>query len=119
MDKLVETSNRLVAATMEQNVVNRQLAIAGQLPRISIPVFHEDPLQYPSWNSSFCALIDAKFMDARTKLTFLNQYVSGKPKQVVEQYILIGTEDAYQSARALLQERYANFNVVGSAFIKN
>ena len=117
MDKLVETSNRLVAATMEQNLVNRQLAIAGQLPRISIPVFHGDPLQYPSWNSSFCALIDSKFMDARTKLNFLNQYVSGKPKQVVEQYILIGTEDAYQSARALLQERYGNCNVVGSAFI--
>ena len=117
MDKLVETSNRLVAATMEQNLVNRQLAISGQLPRISIPVFHGDPLQYPSWNSSFCALIDSKFMDAQTKLNFLNQYVSGKPKQIVEQYILIGTEDAYQSARTLLQERYGNCNVVGSAFI--
>ncbi|CAH3167848.1 unnamed protein product [Porites lobata] len=53
MDKLVETSSMLVAATMEQNL-----------------------------------------------------YISGKPKQVVDQYMLIGTEDAYQSARKLLKERY-------------
>ena len=34
MDKLVETSSKLVAATMEQNPVNRQLAISGELPKI-------------------------------------------------------------------------------------
>ena len=83
----------------------------------SIPVFSGDPLQYPAWNSSFRALIDSKPMDAQTKLNFLNQYLSGKPKQVVDQYLLIGTEDAYQSARKLLKERYGNCNVVGSAFL--
>ena len=31
--------------------------------------------------------------------------------------MLTGTEEAYQSARTLLQERYGNCNVVGSAFI--
>ena len=31
--------------------------------------------------------------------------------------MLIGTEDAYQSARKLLQERYGNCNVVGTAFM--
>lgn len=117
MDKLVETSSKLVAATVEQNQVNRQLAITGQLPKISIPVFSGDPLQYPSWNSSFGTLIDSKPMDAQTKLNFLNQYLTGKPKQVVDQYLLIGTEDAYQSARKLLKERYGNCNVVGSAFL--
>ena len=117
MDKLVETSTKLVAATVEQNQVNRQLAISGQLPKISIPVFNGDPLQYPAWNSSFNALIDSKPMDAQAKLNFLNQYLSGKPKQVVEQYLLIGTDEAYQSARKLLKERYGNCNVVGSAFL--
>ena len=66
MDKLVETSSILVAATMEQNLVNRQLAISGQLPKISIPVFCGDPLEYPTWSSSFSALIDSKPMDAQT-----------------------------------------------------
>ncbi|KAL9970518.1 hypothetical protein ACROYT_G022905 [Oculina patagonica] len=113
----LEQEQRRKAATVEQNQVNRQLAITGQLPKISIPVFSGDPLQYPSWNSSFGTLIDSKPMDAQTKLNFLNQYLAGKPKQVVDQYLLIGTEDAYQSARKLLKERYGNCNVVGSAFL--
>ena len=67
MVELVESNGKLVAATVEQNRVNRQLAISGQLPKISIPVFSGDPLQYPAWNSSFRALIDS--MDAQTKLS--------------------------------------------------
>ena len=47
----------------------------------------------------------------------LNQYVTGKPKQVVEHYLLIGTEDAYQKARSVLQERYGRCNVLIAAFI--
>ena len=47
----------------------------------------------------------------------LNQYVAGKPKQFVEHYLLIGTDDSYQKARSVLQERYGNCNVVSTAFI--
>ena len=46
-----------------------------------------------------------------------NQYVNGKPKQVVEHYLLIGKEDAYQKARSVLQERYGNCNVLIAVFI--
>ena len=38
-------------------------------------------------------------------------------KQVVDQYMLTEIEDAYQSARSLLKERYGNCNVVGTAFM--
>ena len=117
MDKLVDTNIKLTFATMEQNDVNRQLAISGQLPKITIPVFDGDQVQYPIWNSSFKALIDSKPMDTQTKLNFLSQYVSGKPKKVVEHFLLIGSEDAYKSAKALLHERYGNCNVISSALI--
>ena len=62
IDKLVETSSKLVATTVEQNLVNRQLAISGQPPKLSIPVFSGDPPGYPIWNRSFSALIDFKPM---------------------------------------------------------
>ena len=62
------------------------------------------------------ALVDSRPLEADIKLTMLNQYVTGKPKQVVEHYLLIGTEDAYQKARSVLQERYGNCNVVSAAF---
>ncbi|KAK3729897.1 hypothetical protein QZH41_010715, partial [Actinostola sp. cb2023] len=76
-----------------------------------------DPLQYPVWSSAFKALVDARDWDADTKLNLLNQYVSGGPKQVVEHYLLIGTEDAYVKAKSVLRERYGNPNVVSSAFL--
>ena len=63
------------------------------------------------------ALVDSRPLEADIKLNMLNQYVTGKPKQVVEHYLLIGTEDAYQKARSVLQERYGNCNVVSTAFI--
>ena len=47
----------------------------------------------------------------------MNPHVAGKPKQVVEHCLLIGTEDAYQKARSVLQERYGNWNVVSTSFI--
>ena len=56
-------------------------------------------------------------MDTSTKLNLLNQYVSGKPRQVVEHYLLLGTEDAYQRARSLLHERYGNCNVISTSFL--
>ena len=110
MDKLTE-------ANLEQSTVSKQLFVSGQLPKITIPIFSGDPLQYPVWKSAFNALIDSRPLEADIKLNMLNQYVSGKPKQVVEHYLLIGTEDAYQKARSVLQERYGNCNVVSSAFI--
>ena len=117
MDKLVDVSTKLTTATLEQNYVNRKIAISRQLPNISIPVFDGDPLQYPIWASSFKAFIDSKPMDAQTKLNFLSQFVTGNPKKVVEHFLLIGTENAYHSAKALLYERYGNSNVVSSTLI--
>ena len=75
MDKLVDVSTKLTTATLEQNYVNRKIAICRQLPNISIPVFDGDPLQYPIWASSFKAFIDSKPMDAQTKLNFLSRFV--------------------------------------------
>jgi len=80
-------------------------------------VFGGDPLEYPVWNSAFKALVDSQAMDADSKLNLLNQYVTGSPKQVVEHYLLIGTEDAYSKAKSVLKERYGNPNVVSSAFL--
>ena len=83
MDKLVETSSELVAATMEQNLVKGQLAISGKLPNVSIPFFSGDPLEYPTWNSPFSALIDSKPMDAQTKLNFYISTSQESPKDLL------------------------------------
>ena len=110
MDKLTE-------ANLEQSTVSKQLFLSGHLPKLSISVFNGDPLQYPVWKIAFNALVDSRPLEPDIKLNLLNQHVAGKPKQVIEHYLLIGTEDAYQKARSVLQERYGNCNVVSTAFI--
>ena len=80
-------------------------------------MFIGDPLEYPIWNNTFYALVDSKQMDVQSKINLLSQYVSGKPKQIVDYYILIGTIEACQKARQLLHERDGNQNVVSTAFI--
>ena len=109
MDKLTE-------ANLEQSTVSKQLFVSGQLPKLTISVFNGDSLQHPVRKRMFNALVDSRPLEADIKLNMLNQYVTGKPKQVVEHYLLIGTEDAYQKARSVLQERYGNCNVVSAAF---
>ena len=108
--------SKMAEVTREQNEVNRQLTASSQLPKITVPVFSGDPLQYPLWHNAFHALIDSKPLDTDTKLNYLSQYVTGKPKQVVEHYLLLGTDDAYKRAKELLAERYGNSSVISSAF---
>ena len=107
---------KLTEANLEQSAVSKQLFVSGQLPMLSVSVFNGDPLQYPVWRSAFNTLVDSRPLEPDIKLNVLNQYVTGRPKQAVEHYVLIGTEDAYQKARSVLQERYENCNVVSSAF---
>ena len=117
MNNIANTNSRLVEASLMQARATDNLALSSQLPKMSVPVFTGDPLEYPIWNSTFYALVGSKQMDVQSKMNLLSQYVSGKPKQVVDYYMLIGTNQAYKEARELLHERYGNENVVSTAFI--
>ena len=108
---------KLTEANQEQSTVSKELFVSGQFPKLTISEFEGDILQNPVWRSAFNALVDSRPLAADIKLNMLNQYVTGKPKQVVKHYLLIGSEDAYQKARSVLQERYGNCNVVSTAFI--
>ncbi|XP_071784536.1 uncharacterized protein [Asterias amurensis] len=107
---------QLAEKSIQQGEVNKRLAVSSQLPKINVPVFVGEPLHYPLWQNAFNALIDSKPLDVDTKLNYLNQYVAGKPRQVVEHYMLIGTEEAYQKARDVLADRYGNTSVISCAF---
>ena len=108
---------KLTEANQEQSTVSKELFVSGQFPELTISEFEGDTLQNPVWRSAFNALVDSRPLAADIELNMLNQYVTGKPKQVVKHYLLIGSEDAYQKARSVLQERYGNCNVVSTAFI--
>lgn len=80
MDKLTEEN-------LEQSAVSKQLFVLGQLPYLSISGFNGDPLQYPvsiQDISAFQAPFDSRQLEPDIKLNLWNQYVAGKPRQVVE-----------------------------------
>ena len=56
IDKLVESNTKLVAASIKQNEVNKTLAVSGQFPKVQIPIFSGDPLQYPVWKTAFTTI---------------------------------------------------------------
>ena len=116
MSKLVETNDKLVTSQTSVRPLEKSNTSPSTV-KVIVPTFSGDPLQYPIWNSAFKALVDTRNWDADTKLNLLSQYVTGGPKQVVEHYLLIGTEDAYAKAKSVLHERYGNPNVVSSAFL--
>ena len=85
---LEQCMDKSTEANLEQSTVSKQLFVSGQLPRITIPVFNGNSLQYPVWKRAWNALVDSRPMEADIKLNMMNQYVAVKPKQVVEHHLL-------------------------------
>ena len=108
---LEQSMDKLAEASKKQNEINKQLTASSQLPKITVPVFSGDPLLCHESHNAFHALIDSKPSDTNAKPNYLSQYIKGKPKQVLEHYLLIGTSDAYQEAKDVLAERCGNSSV--------
>ncbi|XP_071491991.1 uncharacterized protein [Diadema antillarum] len=109
---------QLTRVTVHQSMASQQLAASSQLPKIDVPPFSGDPLQYPLWKNAFISLVDSKPLDNASKLNFLCAFVCGKPKEIVEHHLLIGDEDGYKKAREQLEERYGHASTISVAFTK-
>ena len=96
-------------------VLADQISIS-RLPPPEPSVFHGDPLKYPSWKAAFQTLIEQRQIPAHEKMHYLKKYIGGQVKDVIEQYFLLSSEDAYDDAKALLEERYGNPFVIANAY---
>lgn len=97
----------------------RVLAEAMSANRLPIPeptVFSGDPLKFKHWKASFQTLIERKNIPTAEKIFFLQKYVGGPVKEALEGYFLIGSEDSYDSAWNMLDERYGESFVIAKAF---
>lgn len=88
----------------------------GRLPPPEPTIFLGDPLKYPSWKASFQTLIEQRQIPASERIHYLKKYLGGSVKDVVENYFLLSTDDAYEEAKGLLEQRYGNAFVVANAF---
>ncbi|XP_077862854.1 uncharacterized protein LOC144345005 [Saccoglossus kowalevskii] len=95
----------------------KQLVDSFRLPQVKLEIFSGNPLQFPSWESSFKSLIESKAPSVVERLNLLSQHLSGEPKAMVNSYLLLQTEEAFVQAKAELKDRYGNNTVIAKAFI--
>ena len=88
----------------------------SRLPAPEPTVFSGDPLKFPAWKASFAALIDARNIAPIERIHYLRKYLSGEAKEVVEGTFFFDTEDAYEKAKEILEDRYGNAFMVSEAF---
>ncbi|XP_038140499.1 uncharacterized protein LOC119792268 [Cyprinodon tularosa] len=105
----------------EISAVNLAEALTSSLSlsRLPVPIpaiFSGDPLKFVDFKISFTTLIDSKAISAGEKMLYLKSYLSGEARKAVEGFFYRSSEDAYEGAWAVLQERYGNSFVIQKAF---
>ncbi|KAL0153126.1 hypothetical protein M9458_051582, partial [Cirrhinus mrigala] len=89
------------------------------LSRLPIPepfVFFGDPLKFIEWSTTFKALIERRCPNPADKLFYLQKYIDGEARSVLEGSFYRKDEQAYQQAWEKLNARYGHSFVVQRAF---
>lgn len=112
---------QLSKVSSDQGLIDlaRSLAEQVSLNRLPSPepgMFYGDPIQYPSWKLAFKTLVESRHIPDAEKIHYLKKYIGGPVKQVIENYLLLASDDAYDKARKLLDERYGDPFTVANAF---
>ncbi|KAJ8038907.1 hypothetical protein HOLleu_16467 [Holothuria leucospilota] len=75
-------------------------------------------IPYPGWKCALDSLLGNKAVPPSERIYYLKKYLTGTPKEALEGYFLVPSDDSYKEARKLLEERYGNPIVVIDAFRK-
>ncbi|XP_061767093.1 uncharacterized protein LOC133559382 isoform X2 [Nerophis ophidion] len=89
---------------------------ANRLPTPEPALFTGDPLKFKDWQLSFETLIERKNIHKNEKLYYLRKYLGGSAKRAVEGFLLVGTDEAYDSAWKLLEKRFGDLFTIGKCF---
>ncbi|XP_052071218.1 uncharacterized protein LOC127709652 [Mytilus californianus] len=99
--------------------LTKSLAEQVSLSRLPPPepsVFFGDPLKYPAWKSSFQTLIEQRKIPTFERIHYLRKYVGDSVREVIENFLVLSTEDAYDDAKELLEKRYGDPFIISNAF---
>ncbi|KAJ8038832.1 hypothetical protein HOLleu_16372 [Holothuria leucospilota] len=119
---IVTTSQSTVPVSEPSSQVDnfaKVLAEQVTLHRLPIPepgIFDGDPLQYPGWKCALDTLLENKGIPPSEKIYYLKKYLSGPPREALEGYFLVPSNNTYSEARKLLEARYGNHMVIADAF---
>ena len=92
------------------SVMDAQLQMLDMLslPKLDLPEFKGDSLQYGSFMNAFDSCVDKTRVDDGAKLSRLLQFCKGKAAEVLKPCHEMKPEIGYKRARQLLKERFGN-----------
>ncbi|XP_048041384.1 uncharacterized protein LOC125265300 [Megalobrama amblycephala] len=88
----------------------------SRLPTPEPFVFSGDPLKFLEWSTTFKALIEGCCSNPADRLFYLQKYIDGEARSVLEGSFYRKDEQAYQQAWEKLNARYGHSFVVQRAF---
>ncbi|CAB4005538.1 Hypothetical predicted protein [Paramuricea clavata] len=80
--------------------------------RLRLPepgVFSGDHLKYPVWAKAFETLIESPAISSAEKPHYLEKYVSGEAKAIVEGFMLLVGNDTCERAKKQLSKRFGSY----------
>ncbi len=89
------------------------------LSRFPVPepfVFFGDPLKFIEWSTTFKALIERQCLNPADRLFYLQKYIDGEARSILEGSFYRKDEQAFQQAWGKLTGRYGNSFEVQRAF---
>ena len=114
-------NSNVVELVHQQSVCTQAMLTQTQrslLPKAEIPVFSGDVTKYQSFLRAFDTRIANRAEDDEERLYFLDQYTSGKPKDVVRSCLHMPPGTGYWQARELLNKRYGDEDTISAAFVE-
>ena len=90
--------------------------LVSALPKIQLPTFDGDPLQWPQWYGLFKALVDSQPISTTEKMVYLKAAVSGTAERAVSGLLFDGS--MYEDALKELETRFGNPQLISKTLIR-
>ncbi|KAK3728346.1 hypothetical protein QZH41_002175 [Actinostola sp. cb2023] len=99
---------------IQEMMINQQKI---SLPKRNMPTFSGDPLEYCAFIRAFETLIEAKEPDSAGRLYYLEQYTSGRAKELVRSCQHMDPNAGYSEARKLLNVKFGQRHKIAMAYV--
>ncbi|XP_049318702.1 uncharacterized protein LOC125780534 [Astyanax mexicanus] len=90
--------------------------VLTRLPAPEPAVFYGDPLKFLEWSTSFKTLIERRCTSPADRLFYLQKYIGGEARSVLEGSFYRKDDEAYNQAWEALNTRYGHSFVIQRAF---
>ena len=109
----VNTSSSGSSSSLHPSIVYQ---MSGRPPPEPAKFNGESIWSYPSWRTSFSALVNKAGISLEDKMSYLQTYLEGEALRCIQGSLMFPSEEAYHKAIRRLDQRYGDPYAISSAF---